>query len=386
MAFTPTPSSIADLLPPVALDDVRAFLMAFLSVPQNKVTDYESGAVLRTMMELEAAIMTGLSGTDLPNVANNGYPGDSTGDSLTKLAHGWFAVERALPVAALQNVLLECDAGNGPYVITPNHCRGEATDGVAYNTTVGGTIDPGGQLPITMVAETPGQARGLVASLLDGFPGVEVIGAAIAVVGGIAQFGSDGDSDQTVTGEVEARFPAPDAIPSTDRAVAWAIAAVPTITRYKLDPDETYPGGVVVTLANVSGGISGGDVATVQSTFDDHAPITDVLTAQAASDVTVDVDLGSGPSTSTVLCPAGILNQAKVQADASWTAALSVSAIGGKVYRLALVKAVMDAVGPTGNFLFPALVGAGGDGNVALGSTQVPVPGVMPSALNWVAI
>ncbi|HXU65066.1 MAG TPA: baseplate J/gp47 family protein, partial [Polyangia bacterium] len=383
MPFTSDPQTISDLLPPLATDDVRRFLMAFLAVPQNKVTDWFSGAVQRTMMELEAAIITDAAGNMLPALAAQGYPGDAAGDSLTTLARGWFEVARALPTVAKQQITISCDATHGPYVISAGRLRALTSDGVTYNAASGGTVAPGGQLALLMQAETPGSAHGLIVSLADAFPGVTVVTAAIAVVGGVSQFGSDGDGDATVSAEISARFPPLDDAPSEqDRVVAWAIAAVATITRWRLDPDGTYPGAVLLTLANATGGISGGEVTTVQAALDAHAPITDVITAQAAVNHTVDVDT----TTALVTCPAAILSSAKAAADAAWVASLSAAAVGGKVYLTALIKAVMDSVGPAGNITGAALVGAGIDHNVALSSTQVPVAGVLPSAMTWKGI
>ena len=376
--FTANPQSIADLLPSIALDDVRAFLLAYLSVPQNPVTDWESGAAMRTYWELEAFVIQDLVGGSLPQLAANGYPGSSSGASLTKLA-AWYGVARATPSQATQTVNVACDALHGPYAAAQvSALKGLSTDGVVYSVTAGAaTLGTGSQITVTMTADSPGGARGLVSALALGLPGVAVVSAAIAT------FGSDGDSDTTVQAAMDARFPDLSAVPTQDRTVTWALAAAPSplITRAsRLDADPAVPGGVLLSLAVASGAVAGSTVTAVQAALDALSPITDNNTAQNSVPHTIT------PS-GTVTIKTALATAAMAAADAEWSAYLTGAQIGTKVYLEALTTAVGDAIkkDPNSDFTGFALAGAGADGNVALAATEVPVSaGTLTSLLTWV--
>jgi len=378
MAFTADPQTIADLLPPPALDDVKAFLLAYLSVPQNQITDWESGAVLRTIWELESLILQDFAGPSLGALVANGYPDVSAGDSQTQLAHGWFGVERALPSVATQNVTLACDATHGPYTAAQvNALIGISSDGAVYYVTTGGSLASGGTVAVVFTAETPGAARGLISGFANPIGGVTVASAAIA------SFGSNGDDDTTVAAAMDARFPDLSVLPTEDRLITWAKAAAPAplITRFRLDADPAIPGGVLVTLANAGGPVAGGTVTAVQAAYDLLSPITDVNTAQNSTSHTIN-------ASGTVTVKAALLARAQAQADAAWTTAHATAQIGATFYLETLRKIVGDAIklDPGSNFTGAALSGAGGDGNVTLSATEVPVPGgTLTAQLTWVA-
>lgn len=379
--FSPNPQSISDLIPPLSLDDVKAFLLAYISVPQNPVNDYESGAALRTYWEIESNVIQDLC-SGITALAANGYPGPggATGTSLTMLASGWYGLKRGTASAATQTVDIACDGGHGPYTAAQVAAiKGITTDGASYSVTAGAApLTTGGAIAVTMTADSPGAARGLVAALLVGLPGVAVTGASIAT------FGADGEGDAALAEAVAGRFGDLSAIPIQDRTISWALAAAPPplITRFRLDADPAIPGGVLLTLANASGPVAGGTVTAVQAALDDLSPITDNNTAQNSTARAIN-------ATGIVTVRASLLPAAQAASDAAWSTYLASAQIGAKVFLEALAKAVGDAIksDPNSNFVNPALGGAGADGNVALAATEVPTAGsTLTSNLTWVAI
>ncbi len=377
MPFTSDPQSVADLLPLPDPDDVRAFLLAYLSVPANQITDWNTGAVLFTMWQIESSIICDLVGRSLVGLVENGYPNTASGESLKKLGHGWFGVDKEPAAAATQNVLLACDASHGPYTSAQVAALvAVASDGARYLLTSGaGALSSGGTLAVVFTAESPGAARGLISSLVAAMPGVTISSVSIAT------FGSDGDTDVALAAAIDARFDNFE-IPVQDRVIIWALAAAPPplITRWRRDADSTYPGGVLVTLANAGGPVAGGTVTLVNDAFDDLSPITDVNTAQNSTTHTIDA---SGIVTvKTALAP-----RAKAQADAAWLAATSGAQIGGLFFLQTLREIVAAAIkaDPGSNFTDAALAGAGADGNVVLSSSEVPVQGgTLTDQLTWV--
>jgi hypothetical protein len=375
--FAPNPQSIADLLPPLSLDDVKAFLLAYLSVPANQVTDYESDACLRTFWEVESFMVQDLVSGAIQLLAAAGYPGTAEGYSLTLLADGWYDIQRTAPSAGTQDVTIFCDAMHGPYTAAQvATLLGTASDASTYHLTAGAaSLASNASIVVTFTADVAGAVRALLSSVV-GLPGVTVQSATIT------SFGSDGDGDAVVQAEVDARFPDLSVNPTQDRTITWALAAAPSplITRFRLDSNPAVPGGVLMTLAKASGAVASGTVTAVQAALDALSPITDYNVAQNSTPHSIT------PS-GTVTVRASLLVQAQAQADAAWNTYLQSAQIGSVIYLQALRQIVGDAIAadPASNFTNPALAGAGGDGNVALAATEVPVPsGALSALLTWV--
>lgn len=373
----PAPIAISDIWPPPTIDDVRSLNLGFIAVDQNPVTDWHSGAVLRTMFELESYVLQDLVANLLPGIFANGYP-DAGGDSQTETAHGWYAIDRAPPTFARQTITLACDGSHGPYPIAAGLLY-SATDSSVYTGLAGGTLPTGSTLTFDVAATSPGAARGLVNALVQQLAGVTVQSAAIKVIGGVGQFGSDEETDAALFAQTDARFEDLDA-PLTDedlqdRVETWALAAGTSATRTRIDADPAVPGGILLTLANGTGGITSGEVTTVQAYIDARA--FDYITAQTATNASVTAG-------GTVLYPASWtsdqLTAAKAAADAAWAVAFSINQIGGLVELMTLNKVVMD----TGVVDFVNKTLNGSPVDLVLASAEVPVAaGSLGAELTW---
>lgn len=375
---------IATLLTPPSSDAIEQATLAPLANPQNPVTDWENGGVQKTQWAIDSQMLVDLLGPGTPpavasmlaQLAANGYPDSATGPSLVTLADGWFEVERNEGSFAVQTVTLACDASHGPYVITAGLNEALASDGKVYVAAGGGTLSTSSTLTLDFDARSVGLAKALVFKLSAALPGVTVQSAAIKVVLGVPQFGSDPDNDATIQAECEARFPDPTLIPTQDRVIAWALAAGTTTTRTRLDPDPALAGGVLLTIANASGPVPSGDVTTVAAYVLARQPITDNITVGNAT--AANITPGG-----TVTVPLAQLASIQAAADAAWVAYLSASQIGAEVYLLKLIQCVMDAGAI--NFVSPTLNGSGAD--VVLTSGQVPVPvNNLATELTWMTV
>lgn len=372
----PAPIDISQVFPPLTVDDMREIALAFIAVDQNPITDWHSGAIFRTMFELESFVVQDLVANTLNGIFANGDP-DAGGDSQTLTAHAWYEIDRELATFAAQTITLACDGAHGPYPIGVGRLY-RATDGSIYSGLAGGTLGTGSTLTFDVGATSPGAMRGLVASLVEQLAGVTVQSAAVKIVSLVPQFGADAETDAALFAHTDARFEDLDE-PLTDedlqdRIATWALAAGTTLTRLRFDPDPATPGAVILTLANGTGGVSGSEVTTIRIFVDAHT--FDLITYQAATNETVNAG-------GIVSYPAGWtadqLTAAKAAADGSWELSLSASKIGGSVTLAALNEAVMDqgAIDFTGKTL------NGTAGDLALASTKVPVAGTLPSALTW---
>jgi hypothetical protein len=380
-----TVPTIADLLTPPSADDIEGLLLAYLQVAANPITDWNSGAVQRIMLKVEKQIIVDLLGPGTPpalqsalaGLLANGYHDSATdSDSLETLAHGWYGLDVVDGTFAVQTVTLSCDGTHGPYSFTAGLQEGLASDGALYVAAGSGTLSSGGSLALDFHARSVGLAKALISQLARPLPGVTVASAAIKVVTGVPQFGSDPEPDADVRAAIAGRFPDLAALGTEDRVITWAKASDPTITRCRLDPDVNTPGAVILTVAGVSGPVGAGVVTAAAAYILVRQPITDVIEVDNA--ITASVTPGG-----TVTVRAARLAEVQAEADAAWSAYLASSQIGASVYLLQLIQAVMDA--GADNFVSPTLNGLGQD--LGLASHAVPVPaGTLAALLTWVSI
>lgn len=374
-----TSPALADVLAFAGRIETEATLLSFLGDADFPVTDWNSGAVMRTFLELETEVIDDLITQTLPLVLAEGFPDTSDGDWLTAIAHGLFGIDRVLGTIATQTIKIACDATHGPYVITAGARFFTATDGRRYVAATGGTLSPSGTLTLDVTGESPGAALGLVSAVAKDspMPGVSLVTAAIKIVSSVPQYGRNDETDNALVARCIARWPSLTDTSDTDRVEVWARAASTEVTRIRLDADNTNPGGVVLTVAGASGAVSGSAVTAVQAYVDARAPITDYITAQNASNLTI-------TATANVTVPVARLADIQAAADAAWNAYLASAQIGATVYRSQLLKAVMDAGAIDIQVLH--LNGLGVDVN--LGSSQVPVPdgAGLASLLTWIAV
>jgi hypothetical protein len=339
--------------------------------------DWESGSALKTMHEMESAIIQDLVGKALVGLVGQGYPDVATGKSLEKLAAGWFGISKVLPTQAIWNVTLACDAVHGPFSAAQILAQAAlTTDGARYLMTSGGALSTSSTVAVVFKSESPGAARAAIAALDPGLPGVSIQSVTVT------DFGSDGDDDAAIRAKMDARFIGPDDFSTEDRLITWAKAAAPAplLTRLRLDADPVFPGGVIVTLANAGGPVAGGTVTAVQAAYDKLSPIGDVNSAQNSTSHTID-------ASGTVTVKTALAPRAMAAADAAWAANMSSAQIGARV----LLQTLREIVGlaiksdPGSNFTGEALAGSDPDGNVTLSSTEVPVAGdTLTNQLTWV--
>ena len=362
-----------------AREDVEAVLLALQGTTTTPITDWFKGAVWRTMLKLERHVIHDLVANALPAMAEGAYVDTTTEEWIATLARGWYELDRTAAGFARQAITLACDTapGHGPYTIVADGVILLATDGKRYLSATGGSLTPGNSLDIDVLAESPGAARGLVNALVTPLPGVTITAAAIDIVASVPQYGADEETLDALKERIDYRWPDIETVDETDRVEVWVKAASTEVTRVRLDADPTYPGGVLVTIAGSSGAVTGGAVTAAQAYVDARQGITDLNTVQNAANLAVN-------ATGSVTVPAARLTEIQAAANAAWVAYLASTQIGSRVFRTELVQAVMDqgAIDST-----VALSGAGGDGNVALGSNEVPIAGgALSSQLTWTTV
>lgn len=361
-------------------DGIRQILLDALLSVNLPVTDWSSGAVVRTLFEIDAAVTLDLTEA-IVEIVYSGFLGTADekgadGDWLTAEGRGWYGLDRFPADIAYQTISLVCATGYGPYNITAGNVEYLASDGTRYFAVTGGALSAGSPLTnIDAVAEGPGAARGLITSVVA-LPGVSVSGAAIKVAG-VPLYGRDEERDPSLLRRCLDRWPDLDALLAVqdDRVVKWAKAASGEISRTRLDVDQANAGAVVLTLAGAAGPVSDGAVAAAQSYINARVPITDFVTAQNSKAAAV---LPSG----TVTVAAALLTQAQAAADANWNDYLGAAQIGSSVEISKLIQAVMDA----GAIDFTGCLLNGQPQNAPLPGSQyiaVPPNGGLTAVLTW---
>lgn len=372
-----TAPALSDVLGFAPRNETEATLISFLQDPDLAITDWNSGGIMRTLLELETENIDDLITATLPLILGEGFVDASDGDWTTAIARGLYGIDRRLGTVATQTVTLACTASAGPYTFTAGTQVFLGSDGKRWIAASGGTLSPSGTLTLDVSGESPGALRGLVNRLESALAGVSVVSSAVKVITGVSQFGSDDESDDALIARCVARWPDLAAIPEMDRVEVWARAASSEVTRVRPDDDPVNPGGVIVTVAGASGAISGGAVTAVQNYILARDAITDYTTVQNASNLTI-----TAAGTATV--PTAALPEIKAAADAAWIGYLGATQIGATVYLAKLLQSIMDA----GALDVSGLQLNGSAADVTLGTNQVPVPdgAGLASLITWVGV
>ena len=341
-------------------------LLQNLTAAGCPATDWYPGSKQRTLLEqLESTAALELIGA-MVDVAKTNWIDDAKEEWLTDLAHYIFALDRTPGTTAVQNVTLACATGYGPHTLIAGDLLVGA-DGKIYEANSGGSLSGGGTLSIQATAQTIGPALGNIVRLDVPKAGVTVSSSSIATVSSVKRYGSAKESDASLRARCLARWKDIAAVATRSRYVRWALASTTEITRAKAIA-SSFPNEVKVTVAGVSGAISGGGLTTATAYMMARRPIGIRLTIQNAT--TAAIQAGGS-----VWVPRGTKPIVQAAAQASWASYLGTTVIGGKVVVERLVQFIRNAGALD---VRGAVVGNAGGGGLwqydyQLGSTEVPV-------------
>lgn len=167
-------------------DQIRTKLLSLWQAAELPITDWESGGVMRVMMELTALVTRDFMGVWLPKTLAGGFPAAAASptadDWLTLVAEQWFATTRTPPSSTLQTVVLTRGAGTGTYTISAGGLWViNPLTGNRYVAITGGSLAPSSTLTITVQAEQSqntikgsnyNDAANTLTKLQDPLPGV----------------------------------------------------------------------------------------------------------------------------------------------------------------------------------------------------------------------
>jgi hypothetical protein len=167
-------TTVADVVTTYTDDAIKAKLLGYLQAANAPVTDWNSGAFVRSLMVQWQQVLITYAGVPNPDpqlrqrIVAGGLPllpDTPTSEAsawLTLVADQWFKTTRNFDLLGnqfagtftVQNVTLTCDGSHGPYSVTPgSHIVRSPVTGNRYISNGTGTIPTGGSVTIAFRSE-----------------------------------------------------------------------------------------------------------------------------------------------------------------------------------------------------------------------------------------
>jgi uncharacterized phage protein gp47/JayE len=337
------PTTLAELVTTKTQAEMREALFAELAARGFPVSSWREGDVARTLVEIDAQALADESAV-VAAIAKGGLLSEATGGWLTLLAREVYDLERKAAVATQGTVRLTASAEAGPYTIAPGQLWFASASGLRFQSvnTVQLTLEKGGTLDLTVQAESPGAAynvaNGTIAAMVTPLAGVTCANPDPGGGTWITTQGVDEESDAALVSRCAARWPEAGYGSPAASYDLWARTASSAITRTKVQASGSVGGQVDVWVAGPSGPVSAGDVSAAQSYIAARAPLTSSAVVANATALAVTV-------TATLYGAAAYQTSALASAQAALQALIASIPVGGKVYRSAIIGALMAVEG-----------------------------------------
>ena len=328
---------LRDLLRPTSPEEELQALLSRLAQKGFPVTDWHSGGVARTLLEVYAQMASDLSELAV-RIAEGGFLETAQGKWLDLVASSQYALQRAPAVYAKGIVRLTALPGFGPYTIQEGQLWFATASGLRFLGVSGGTLPQGGTLDVTIQAERTGSAynvpTGTITTMITPLPGVTVTNPP----GWLLVAGADEESDDRLRQRCRARW-AELGYGATRMAYEfWALQAHPSVTRVKVRDQHPRGQGTVDVVIYGVGGIGAEVVAAVDAFIQQRRPITADVGIYAATPVPVSV-------VATVQVRSGFLATAQQRALENIQRYNQTVGIGETVYRAQIIELLMEPPG-----------------------------------------
>jgi hypothetical protein len=149
--------TLAELLAEQTADEIKTRLLSALNVVGFPITDWQSGGVARTLVEMEAAALRDFVGVLIPKVAGGGFLDHASGDWLTLLGYQKYGLDRGGSSYTIQRITLT-DHGAGPHNVNPGDVIVQAVTGNRYVLAEAGVVPLSGSVELEFQAESPGSS------------------------------------------------------------------------------------------------------------------------------------------------------------------------------------------------------------------------------------
>lgn len=160
--------TLAQLLVAPSEDEIRQQFLSDLNAADFPITSWETGAVMRTIVETLVKSYSTMIAELLPQIAAGGYLNEAQGDWLALLAKQVFNIDAQAATFTIQQATLACDAASGPYTIAVGDLVAKTTSGRRYTNITGGTLGVAGALILQWRSEGPNDSTNPLSNYIDG--------------------------------------------------------------------------------------------------------------------------------------------------------------------------------------------------------------------------
>lgn len=160
--------TLAQLLAVPSEDEIQQQVLSDLNQNDFPITDWESGGVMRTFVEMLKQAYLVFAGQLIPKIAGGGYLSEADDDWLPLLAEQSFGITQQVATPTIQQATLTCDGANGPYTITVGQLTAVTLAGRRYSNITGGTLPTSGTLALQWQSEGPNDSSVAASNYIDG--------------------------------------------------------------------------------------------------------------------------------------------------------------------------------------------------------------------------
>ncbi|WP_407540457.1 baseplate J/gp47 family protein [Deinococcus radiomollis] len=326
---------LSDLLKAVPADTLLQALVDALTVRSYPVTDWESGGVLRTLLEVEAATLADLYKL-VPVIAGSGFLQYAAGAWLDELALSEYNLTRK-PSSFTVDTLTLTNTGTTPYTLRPGDIWVASANGLRFSSLDGGIIPAAGSLSIRVEAEHPGSAynlpRNTLTVLMTPFPGVTASNSGALVAAGV-----DTETDDQLRLRCRLRWAELGGGATKSAYQFWALTSFSSISKALVLDQHPRGQGTVDVLVWSEGGIGSDAVAAADAYIQLRRPVTADVRVYSATEVIQPVNLR-------VQVAPELRTTVQAQITAAIAALQRSIPIGGILYRAALYEQAMLPAG-----------------------------------------
>ena len=327
---------LSDLLTPIPSDTLLQGILTQLAARGYPITDWESGGVFRTLLEVESATLADVY-TLIPTIAGSGFLRYAAGGWLDELALSEYNLTRKSSVFTVDTLTLT-NTSTTAYTLRAGDIWVQSANGLRFNSLDAGVIPAGSSLAIRVQAEHPGSAynlpRGTLTQLLTPFPGVTASNMAAVAVAGV-----DAESDSSLANRSRLRWAELGGGATKAAYEFWALSSSNSVTKVAVLDQHPRGQGTVDVLVWGEGGIGAGPVSSADAYIQARRPVTADVQVYAATEQVQPVTLR------VLLTTPALRPTAQSQIVASIAALQVATPIGGTLYRAALYEQAMLASG-----------------------------------------
>lgn len=357
--------SLAQLLTPSSEDESLASIISILNGLGFSASDWETGSIQRTLIQLLARLHSSASNTTLA-ITKGRYNDLAEGDWLTLLSQSQFDNTKIPAVATTVKMTLTDPLNVGPISIIASQLVAVDQDSFTYRNTAPGTLPLGGTLELSFDAEVPGRTHPTSLDLATPIAGITAV---ISPVDPITVPGADAEADDRLRTRNRAKWATLAYAAPQDAYIAWALAASPSVTRAWVDDlNPRGPGTLDLYVAGPTGSVPSPVLTTILDYIDGN--IDGIYRRPLGSDLQVfSASTASVPITGTLyVLPAYSTTVVRDAVYAAITAYMQTLPVGGTVDLAQLYSTAMGVTGVRNIHITAPTV------DTTVAATSVPVP------------